>query len=214
MFITLEGVEGCGKSTHVRLLSAWLTERGVAHTLTREPGGTGLGQGIRALLLNPNREGIDSLCELFLYVADRRQHVARLLAPVLAAGELVICDRFTDATLAYQGYGRGLDLDLIRWLNSLACGELAPDLTLLLDCDPEEGLARARHRAEGLGAGESREDRFEQEELEFHRRVRLGYLALAGAEPERIRVIDSLAPVAAVQERVRFVVAQALGLEP
>jgi dTMP kinase len=212
VLITLEGVEGSGKSTHLRLLSAWLTEIGLPHSVTREPGGTELGAAIRGLLLNPREEAVDPLCELLLYVADRRQHVARVLAPRLAAGDLVLCDRFADATLAYQGWGRGLDLEMVRHLNELACAGLKPDLTLLLDCEPEEGLARARHRAEGLGPGESREDRFEQEELEFHRRVRRGYRALAKQEPGRIRVIESRGPAAGVQERLRSVVAQALGI--
>lgn len=213
MFITLEGVEGCGKSTHLRLLSEWLEAQGVAHTVTREPGGTSFGAGIRALLVNPAAEEVAPLCELLLYVADRAQHVARLLAPKLAAGELVLSDRFSDATLAYQGWGRGLDRATVRQLNELACQGLKPDLTLLLDCEPETGLARARRRAQGLAAGVSAEDRFEREELEFHRRVRQGYLALAREEPGRIRVIDSGGPVAGVQGRLRAVVAERLGLK-
>jgi len=213
VFVTLEGVEGCGKSTHLRLLSEWLAGRGIAHMVSREPGGTELGAAIRSLLLNPHREAVDPVCELLLYLADRRQHVMALLAPRLAAGELVICDRFSDATLAYQGWGRGLDLELVRRLNDLATGGLKPDLTLLLDCPPEQGLARARHRAEGLEAGAPREDRFEREEIEFHRRVRQGYLALAKSEPSRIRVIDSLGPVAEVQERLQAALKPALGLE-
>ncbi len=214
MFITLEGVEGCGKSTHLRLLSEWLTARGVIHTVTREPGGTAVGERIRSLLLNRLGEEIDPLCELLLYAADRRQHVARILAPRLAAGELILCDRFSDATLAYQGYGRGLDLATVRELCRLAAGGLTPDLTLLLDCEPERGLARARRRADGLAEGVSREERFELEELDFHRRVRRGYLALAAAEPGRFRVIDSTPPVAEVQERILQALAPALGLEP
>jgi dTMP kinase len=213
VLITLEGIEGCGKSTHLRLLSDWLTERGVAHLVTREPGGTGIGEEIRRLLLNPQGEEIEALCELFLYLADRRQHVVRLLEPRLKRGELILCDRFTDATLAYQGWGRGLELEMLRGLNDLATGGLIPDLTLLFDCPPEAGLARARRRAEDLLEGVSREDRFEREELDFHRRVRHGYLELAAADPERFRVIDSSPQVGEVQERVVLAVAPLLGLK-
>lgn len=212
MLITLEGVEGCGKSTHLRLLSEWLKERGVAHLLTREPGGTAIGAQVRAILLNRQGEELDPWSELLLYIADRRQHVVRLLQPALSRGELVLCDRFADATVAYQGWGRGLDLEMVKRLNRLATGGLKPDLTLLFDCPPEEGLARARHRVQGLLPGVSPEDRFEREELDFHRRVRQGYLALAAEEPGRFRVIDGAPGIDEVQQRVREVVAQALGI--
>jgi dTMP kinase len=212
VFITLEGIEGCGKSTHLRLLSEWLEGQGVAHSVTREPGGTLIGANIRRLLLNSHDEEIDPLCELLLYLADRRQHVARLLEPGLSKGELILCDRYTDATLAYQGYGRGLSLAMLRQLNGLATGGLTPDLTLLFDCAPEDGLARARRRADDLAQGEWREDRFELEEIEFHRRVRAGYLELAREEPGRISIIDSAPPLAEVQAAAVQVLAQRLGL--
>ena len=217
MLITLEGGEGCGKSTHLWLLSEWLDRRGVAHILTREPGGTTIGahiSTIRTLLLNRQAEGIDPVSELFLYLADRRQHVAKMLGPALKAQKIVLCDRYTDSTLAYQGYGRGLDLDMLRGLNEVATEGLKPDLTLLFDCDWVVGLARAWDRADKLEAGTQREDRFESEEIDFHRRVRQGYLALAAAEPERFRIIDAARPIEDVQADVRRVVGHALGLKP
>ncbi|MFH0809812.1 MAG: dTMP kinase [Pseudomonadota bacterium] len=212
MFITFEGIEGCGKSTHLRRVSEWLKAVGVAHRLTREPGGTATGEAIRALLVNQGTEAIDPLCELFLYLADRRQHVAQVLAPGLARGELILCDRYADATFAYQGLGRGLDLALLGQLNATASGKLTPTLTLLFDCPPEEGLLRARRRADNLAEGSEREDRFEMEDLEFHRRVRRGYLDLAALEPDRWRIIDSSVPFDAVREQVRRILAPVLGL--
>lgn len=178
MFITLEGGEGVGKTTQQALLAERLQREGYACVSTREPGGTALGRALRELLLHG--DPLTPLAELLLYAADRAEHVNKVIAPALAVGQVVICDRFTDSTLAYQGYGRGLNLEQIRQLNHLATGGLQPQLTLWLDLAPEVGLARSR-----LG------DKLEQEHLEFHRRVYRGFQALAAAEPQRIVRIDA-----------------------
>lgn len=178
MFITLEGGEGVGKTTQQALLAERLQREGYACVSTREPGGTALGRALREILLHG--DPLTPLAELFLYAADRAEHVQKCILPALAAGQVVVCDRFTDSTLAYQGYGRGLDLEKIRQLNHLATGGLQPHLTLWLDLPPEVGLARS-----GLA------DRLEQERLEFHRRVHQGFQALAAAEPQRIVRIDA-----------------------
>lgn len=178
MFITLEGGEGVGKTTQQALLAERLQREGYACVSTREPGGTALGEALRELLLHG--DPLTPLAELLLYAADRAEHVNKVIAPALAVGQVVICDRFTDSTLAYQGYGRGLDLQQVRQLNHLATGGLQPHLTLWLDLPPEVGLART-----GLA------DRLEQERLEFHRRVHQGFQALAAAEPQRIVRIDA-----------------------
>jgi len=178
VFITLEGGEGVGKTTQQALLAERLQREGYACVSTREPGGTALGEALRELLLHG--DPLTPLAELLLYAADRAEHVNKVIAPALAVGQVVICDRFTDSTLAYQGYGRGLDLQQVRQLNHLATGGLQPHLTLWLDLPPEVGLARS-----GLA------DRLEQERLEFHRRVHQGFQALAAAEPQRIVRIDA-----------------------
>ena len=178
MFITLEGGEGVGKTTQQALLALQLRQAGYPCLCTREPGGTALGRALREILLHG--DPLTPLAELFLYAADRAEHVQKCILPALAAGQVVVCDRFTDSTLAYQGYGRGLDLEKIRQLNHLATGGLQPHLTLWLDLPPEVGLART-----GLA------DRLEQERLEFHRRVHQGFQALAAAEPQRIVRIDA-----------------------
>ena len=178
VFITLEGGEGVGKTTQQALLAQQLGQAGYPCLCTREPGGTALGLALREILLHG--DPLTPLAELFLYAADRAEHVQKCILPALAAGQVVVCDRFTDSTLAYQGYGRGLDLEKIRQLNHLATGGLQPHLTLWLDLPPEVGLART-----GLA------DRLEQERLEFHRRVHQGFQALAAAEPQRIVRIDA-----------------------
>ncbi|MBI3092407.1 MAG: dTMP kinase [Candidatus Tectomicrobia bacterium] len=185
-FITFEGVEGSGKSTQCRLLAEALRQAGHACVVSREPGGTPLGERIRELLLHAPGAAITSLAELLLYLADRAQHVEEVLRPALAAGRVVLCDRFTDSTLAYQGDGRGHDRELLRQLNSVAGGGLVPDLTLLLDLPVEVGLRRLAERGAVASAGA---DRLERENLAFHQRVRRGYLAIAAAEPRRIAVI-------------------------
>ena len=190
MFVTFEGIEGSGKSTALRLLAAHLQERGHDPVLTREPGGSTLGRSLRPILLDARTRGLSSRAELHLFLADRAQHVAEIIRPALEAGQTVLCDRFSDSTLAYQGYGRGHDVERLRRINLQATGGLAPDLTLLLDLSVAEGLERAgeRNRVEGTVVSEGR---FDSESLDFHERVRAGYLALAESEPERIAVIDA-----------------------
>lgn len=190
MFVTFEGIEGSGKSTAMRLLAAHLQERGHDPVLTREPGGSSLGRSLRPILLDARTCGLSSRAEIHLFLADRAQHVAEIIRPALEAGQTVLCDRFSDSTLAYQGYGRGHDLEHLRLINAQAIGGLAPDLTLLLDLEASEGLERAGRRNRAAGTVVS-EGRFDSESLNFHERVRKGYLALAQAEPERISVIDA-----------------------
>ncbi|MFS8800019.1 dTMP kinase [Synechococcus sp. R60.3] len=199
VFITLEGGEGVGKTTQQALLVERLRQEGYACLCTREPGGTALGKTLRELLLHG--DPFSPLAELLLYAADRAEHVSKVVAPALAAGQVVVCDRFTDSTLAYQGYGRGLDLEKIRQLNHLATGGLQPHLTLWLDLPPEVGLARV-----GLA------DRLEQEHLEFHRRVYQGFQALAAAEPQRIVRISAQGSPAEVAARLWSVVEPRLPL--
>ncbi len=190
MFITLEGIEGSGKTTQIQTIARWLTAAGCRCLITREPGGTPIGAQIRSVLLHPDNSDLAPTAELMLYVADRVQHLETVVRPALAAGKVVICDRYFDATLVYQGYARGLDRRMIRQLHQLACNGLTPDLTLLLDLDPEAGLARAWRRIHSDDAGVM-ESRFEKERLAFHQRVRAGYLELARLEPQRYRIIDA-----------------------
>ena len=198
LFITLEGVEGSGKTTQAAMLADALRARGLVVTVTREPGGTRVGQAIRAIFLDA-AFALEPAAELLLVLADRAQHVREQLRPMLAAGQIVICDRYSDSTTAYQGYGRGLDHQLVRELNQLASDALKPDLTLVLDCPAELGLARTHaRRKEGAGAV----DRFESERLEFHRRVREGFLAVAREEPARVLVLDGSRPAAEVSAAI------------
>jgi dTMP kinase len=183
LFITVEGGEGVGKSTNMALLERHLREHGVALVVTREPGGTPLAEDIRELLLTPREEQVSSLSELLMMFAARAQHIEAKIEPALAAGKWVLCDRFTDATYAYQSGGRGVDASLVRRLERLVQGELRPDYTLLLDAPVEVGMERARGRGEL--------DRFEQEELAFFERVRSTYLQLARESSGRYRLIDA-----------------------
>jgi dTMP kinase len=186
--ITFEGIEGCGKTTQLKLLAEQLGSRGHEVTVTREPGGCTIADRIRTILLDADNSAMTPMAELFLYGAARAQHVAEVIAPALAAGQIVLCDRFTDATVSYQGYGRGLDLQVITELNRLAAGDIRPDLTLIVDCPVETGLERAMTRINNSRG--AREERFELESLQFHKKVREGYLTLARQEPERFVVID------------------------
>jgi dTMP kinase len=188
--ITFEGIDGCGKSTQMRLLGQYLTERGVTVVSTREPGGTDLGRKIRSALLDGGKDSVEPLAELLLYAADRAQHVRQVIAPALAEGKVVLSDRFYDATTVYQGYARGFDLKLINQLNELATGGLKPDLTLLFDLDVETSLKRTRRRGTEAGLA-ARPDRLDQEPVEFHERVRKAYLEIAAREPQRFRVIPA-----------------------
>jgi len=186
LLITLEGGEGSGKSTQAQDLKELLEAKGFTVTVTREPAGCPLGRRVRELLAEPSLE-LDPRSELFLLAAARAQHVAEVIRPALERGEVVICDRFSDSSVAYQGYGRGLSLDDVRLANRIASQGLVPDLTVLLDVPVEVGLARK--------AGEDAPDRIGQEGAEFHQRVRQGYLALAAQEPRRFLVVDAtLAP--------------------
>jgi dTMP kinase len=195
-FITLEGIEGAGKSTVAQLASDWLAARGITARVTREPGGTPLAERVRKVVLEKGPESVSPQAETLLMFAARSIHVENLIRPALGRGEWVICDRFTDATRAYQGYGRGMDLAWIEQLAAAVHGDLQPDRTLLLDLPVEVGLSRARGRS-GVAA-----DRFEAEKSEFFERVRQGYLALARQEPERVRVIDAGLALPAVTEQV------------
>jgi len=195
LFVTFEGIEGSGKSSHARTLAETLRSAGRVVVETREPGGTPAGAAIRALLLGAEVTPLTGPTELFLVCADRAQHVSQVIRPALADGRVVVCDRFSDSTLAYQGHGRGLDLALVRALDAEARGGLAPALTFLLDCPVDVGLGRAKARA---GAP----DRFEREAVTFHQRIRDGFLALAADAPDRIVVIDSTADPAVASERI------------
>ena len=188
-FITFEGIEGSGKTTQIRLLAEQLQQKNQQVLLTREPGGCQIADQIRGILLHPDNMAMVSRTELLLYAAARAQHIEEVVRPALTAGKIVLCDRFTDATLAYQGDGRGLERSLIIQLNQLAAGDCRPDLTLLFDLPVEIGLGRARQRETDLQ--DSSEGRFEREQLDFHQRIRDGYLTLATAEPQRFRVIDA-----------------------
>jgi dTMP kinase len=199
-FITFEGPEGCGKTTQIKLLADSLAEKGSRVLLTREPGGCPISDKIREVLLDAANSGMVPLTELFLYAAARAQHVSEIITPALEAGNIVICDRFTDATVAYQGHGRQLDLALIGQLNRLAIGQLRPHLTILLDCPVEIGLGRAVARIEATKG--AKEERFEQESIQFHQRVRAGYLQLAAAEPDRFVVIDGNQDIMDVQAAI------------
>ena len=198
-FVTFEGVEGSGKTTQIQMLSNHLEERGIDHLLTREPGGTPIGDQIRSLVLDPRNAAMTAICELLLYAAARAQHIEQVIRPALLSGRLVLCDRFKDATMAYQGSGRGIRLDLIDALHGLEILSLQPDLTVLFDIDEETALNRARARDHGRSKDETR---FEQESLEFHRRVRSGYLEMARQEPGRIVVVDARGTVDQVHRRV------------
>ncbi len=183
LFISFEGIEGTGKTTQARLLAEYLSARGFSTVLTEEPGGTSIGLRIREVILKVEHTEMHSLTELLLYSADRSQHIHELVLPALHSGKTIITDRFSDSTMAYQGFGRGLDIDLIAELDRIVTGGLRPDLTLLLDMDVETGLGRNR--------GANKVDRLELEDIAFHEKVRAGYHELARKEPERIRLIDA-----------------------
>ncbi len=207
-FITLEGIDGCGKTTQAALLADYLSAKGYEITRTREPGGTEIGARIRAILLDPASKGLTGAAELLLYSADRAQHTAEVIEPALRAGRVVVCDRYTDATAAYQGYARGLDIhdrEELAGISTLGC---RPDLTLLLDLPAEAGLGRAIGRNDESGT--DKESRFEQEKLEFHERVRQGYLAIASCDSERVKVVDASRSANEVWESVRHIVELAI----
>jgi dTMP kinase len=200
-FITLEGPEGAGKTTQAKNLSKQLDAMGIAHIITRDPGGTPLGRQIRRILLNPENP-VHPMTELLLYQADRAQHISELIMPALHAGKLVICDRYVDSTIAYQGYGRGIDFKIIDELSLISTGGLKPEMTILFDLESSDGLARLHPGGH---------DRLEREALEFHLKVRQGYLNLAQAEPERWRILDASKPMSVVQSEFRRLLLEKLG---
>ena len=189
-FITLEGIEGSGKTTQIRALTAWLRKKRRAVVLTREPGGTPFADRVRALLLNSRDKGLTPSMELFLYESARKDHLKEVIEPALKKGRIVLCDRFTDATLAYPGHGRGLSLKMIEDMNQIATHGLKPHLTVLFDLPAEIGLGRAKGRISKIKKG-NKEDRFEREALSFHRRVREGYLTLARKEKRRFHILNA-----------------------
>jgi dTMP kinase len=201
-FITLEGPEGAGKTTQLKLLGKWLEEQNIAHVITRDPGGTALGKPIRRILLN-SESPVHPVTELLLYEADRAQNVSEIIVPNLEQGKVVFCDRYIDSTIAYQGYGRGIERKLIDLLNDIATQGLRPKITILFDIESSAGLARLHP---------SGHDRLEREALEFHQKVRNGYLELAKADPDRWRIIDAAGPMHAVQDELRRIVSEALGI--
>ncbi|MDX1513491.1 MAG: dTMP kinase [Gammaproteobacteria bacterium] len=193
-FITLEGVEGAGKSSHIDTIRARIEARGRRLVVTREPGGTPVAERIRELLLDPANAGMDADTELLLVFAARAEHLSTVIRPALEAGDWVLCDRFTDATYAYQGGGRGIPPERISTLEDWVQGSLRPDLTIVLDLDPRTGLSRAARRSD--------KDRFEREDTDFFTRVRNDYLARAGADPKRYRVIDASASLEQVRAEI------------
>ena len=192
LFITFEGTDGCGKTTQIELLKKYLEEKGYKVVLTREPGARGLGEKLREILLNYDGE-VSSNCESFLFLADRAQHIDMLIKPAIERGEVVLCDRHTDSTVAYQGYGRGLDLAQIRMLNDIATNGVKPDMTFVFDIDIETAQERV---------GKTK-DRMESAGVEFFRRVRQGYLEIAKSEPERVKVLDATKTIDDISGQVK-----------
>ncbi len=194
-FITLEGGEGVGKTTNLSFIQQLLEDRGISVVVTREPGGTQLAEQIRHLLLDKHSERITPVAELLMMFAARSQHITHVIEPALQKGQWVLCDRFTDATFAYQGGGRGMDLETIAWLERCVQGDLKPDLTFLLDAPIETGMLRAQHRGDF--------DRFEQEQLDFFERVRQVYLRRARQHKTRFQVIDAVQELEKVQNDIK-----------
>ncbi len=194
IFITFEGIEGTGKSTQTDLLCEHLFKEGIDHVRTVEPGGTPIGDEIRQILLSVDNKAMSARTELLLYAASRAQHVDEVIVPALRSGKVVVCDRFTDSTVAYQGYGRGLDMELIHKLNDICTGGIKPDITFLLDTEVEAGLSRNRTA--------NKVDRLELEAEEFHQKVRKGYIEISEKESDRVRVIDSGQEIEKVSEEI------------
>jgi dTMP kinase len=194
IFISFEGIEGTGKTIQSRLLYEYLTKKGYEVILTGEPGGTRIGLKIRDLLLSVENKGMTPFAELLLYNASRAQHIQEVILPVMNKGAIVITDRFTDSTVAYQGYGRGIDLNIINSIKRMVAADLQPDITILLDLDVEVGLRRNR--------GINKMDRLELEDVEFHKRVRSGYLKIATKEPERIKLVDASENIEQVHNKI------------
>lgn len=207
LFITFEGPECAGKTTQMRLLREYFDKSGFKYVLTREPGGTAIGEELRKIVKHYVGEGgVFDETELLLFAASRAQHVREIIAPALAQGRHVICDRFIDSTVAYQGYGRGLDIDFIEKLNKFATCGILPDLTIVLDLSPEEGRFRGLTRQETLFV----EDRIESAEISFHRKVREGFLAIARKEPNRVKVLDACRNIDEIHNEIKFIVENAI----
>jgi len=206
LFLTFEGVEGCGKSSQSSRLLDWLQNEGYSAILTREPGGTPIAESIRDFLLDTDTQGLDIMAELFLFEAARAQHVSELLRPAIEGGTIVICDRYVDSTTAYQSYGRNMPLEEVLTLNHTATAGLAPDITFLIDLPAEIGLARAKAGAAG--------DRMEQESLSFHQRVRDGFLAIADQESHRTRIIDGMEDIDTIFEQIQGILTPLLETIP
>jgi dTMP kinase len=197
-------VEGSGKTTQIQRLNRYLTQKGFPCRVTREPGGGPIGEKIRKILLNPEHREMSPLSELLLYEASRAQHVIEVVKPLLKKGMIVLCDRFSDASIAYQGYGRKVDLKWVERLNRLSSQGIKPDITFLLDCPSDVGLKRALQRNQMLK--KEKEERFEREKIQFHHRVRKGYLSIAKKEPRRVKVIDTREGEEKVFEKIRQIV--------
>jgi len=202
IFITFEGVEGCGKSTHSRRIYRHLKDIGYATIYTKEPGGTKVGNKIRQILLNPKNRGVNDITELFLFEANRSQVISDVIRPALREKKIVICDRFYDATMAYQGYGAGLDKNIVRKMNRLATGGLKPNLTIILDIDVKKGLYRATRKGR---------DRMERKGVSFHNRVRRGYGAIAKSDPRRVRLIATRETISQTGDLIRKEVLDVIG---
>ena len=204
LFISFEGVEGSGKTTQIRRLERYLVRKGIPCKVTREPGGPPISEKVRKILLNPDHQEMAPLSELLLYEAARVQHLKDVIEPILKKGGVVLCDRFSDATIAYQGFGRKLDLELIKRLNQLATQGRKPDVTFLLDCPSGLGLKRAVQRNQRQR--KTKEERFEREKIQFHQRVRRGYRWIAKEEPQRVKVIDTREGVDKSFEKIQRIV--------
>ncbi len=204
-------MEGSGKTTQIERLKRYLTRKDVPCRVTREPGGCPIGEEIRKILLNPEHREMSPLCELLLYEASRAQHVTEVVKPLLKKGLVVLCDRFSDASIAYQGYARKVDLKWVERLNRLSSQEIKPDVTFLLDCPSDIGLKRALQRNKTLK--KEREGRFEREKIQFHHRVRKGYLSIAKKEPNRVKVIDTRGGEEKVFEKIRQIVDKLIGVK-
>lgn len=197
LFITFEGADGCGKTTQLKLLAEYLNNKGSEIVITREPGGKGIGERIREILLNYDGE-VSSNCEAFLFLADRAQNIDIIVKPAIESGKVVLCDRHTDSTLAYQGYGRGVDLERAKMLNKIATSGLVPDLTFVFDVDVETSMSRV---------GKNK-DRMESAGIEFHNKVRNGYLEIAKQEPDRVKVIDANDSIENIFEQIKQIIEQ------
>ncbi len=200
LFITFEGADGCGKTTQIKLLDKYLRESGYKTLLTREPGAKGLGEKIREILLNYDGE-VSSNCESFLFLADRAQHIDCIIKPAIASGVIVLCDRHTDSTIAYQGYGRGVNINKLKELNEIAVNGLNPDLTMVFDIDAKTSMARVGNE----------KDRMESAGIEFFEKVRKGYLEIAKQEPERVKVIDSTKSIEEIHKKVLELIKNVIG---